>query len=670
MEKKTNNNKIKWYWHRLRSMSCAEIIHRAKKYILITVIQCMSRSNNAPSFTSNGKAELTKIKINFHTESQIDYIRAADRLINDGFDIFKVKLSFEDIFNCWNCDFKNQVTAPLLNSLKYNYKDKKLVGDIKYLWEINRHLIILPIAQAYYFSNENKYLDVIRTAISTWIYQCPYLKGPNWTSSLELAIRLINWCLVWKLIDGSKSPIFQGEEGKQLLKLWLITIYRHCHFIKNNLSRYSSANNHLIGELAGLFISSNIWPYWDDSEKWKKLSYRLLLQEIEKQNTSDGVNKEQAIAYQQFVLDFLIISGMVGHSYKIKFPDNYWKIIESMIAFIGSMIDNSNNIPMIGDADDGFVFHLSSDVEIDNYVSLLSTGAMLFNRREFIRNKSKTDQKTQWLIGLFGVPDIGYRGGQETLEWPKQSYSQGGYYITGKDFFTPKEIKCIIDCGPLGYLSIAAHGHADALSMYLSVGGREILIDPGTYAYHRNKRWRNYFRGTAAHNTIRVDGFDQSRISGNFMWSHKANATCNEFRIEESKDTFIGYHDGYSQLKDPVIHERKVEFNKNDSILRVSDAILCKSDHSIERFFHFSEQCDVRIENNKLIAKNDSVKVAVSAADDESSKLALYYGDEDMPMGWVSRHYDLKVPTYSAIFTNDICGNSVLQTDIKIYHND
>src|SRR5206468_507056 len=81
-----------------------------------------------------------------------------------------------------------------------------------------------------------------------------------------------------------------------------------------------------------------------------------------------------------------------------------------------------------------------------------------------------------------------------------------GYYILGADFDTPNEIRAVVDAGPLGYTAIAAHGHADALSFTLSVGGSEFLIDPGTCAYHTQERWRQYFRGTAAHNTLRVDG--------------------------------------------------------------------------------------------------------------------------------------------------------------------
>src|SRR5207245_173758 len=101
---------------------------------------------------------------------------------------------------------------------------------------------------------------------------------------------------------------------------------------------------------------------------------------------------------------------------------------------------------------------------------------------------------------------------------PRLAFPAGGYYVLGSDLDQPAEVRVIADCGPLGYLSIAAHGHADALSFTLSIAGDEVLIDPGTYAYHTHSGWRAHFRGTAAHNTVRIDGVDQSVPAGNFLW--------------------------------------------------------------------------------------------------------------------------------------------------------
>ena len=119
-------------------------------------------------------------------------------------------------------------------------------------------------------------------------------------------------------------------------------------------------------------------------------------------------------------------------------------------------------------------------------------------------------------------------------------FSENPPAILGSDFESEQEVRLIVDAGPLGYTNIAAHGHADALSFTLSIAGLEFLVDPGTYAYHTQKKWRDYFRGTSAHNTVRVDKQDQSVGGGNFMWLEKAVAECEEWAPGEDIDYFKG----------------------------------------------------------------------------------------------------------------------------------
>src|SRR5262249_3720795 len=85
-----------------------------------------------------------------------------------------------------------------------------------------------------------------------------------------------------------------------------------------------------------------------------------------------------------------------------------------------------------------------------------------------------------------------------------------------------EEIWCRCDHGPHGFLGIAAHAHADALSIEVRVGGVEILADPGTYCYHGDPRWRSYFRSTLAHNTLELLGQAQSTPGGPFLWTEHA----------------------------------------------------------------------------------------------------------------------------------------------------
>lgn len=593
------------------------------------------------------------------------YCHAADRILLGRLTFFV----FQDILLGhppeWNRDPQTGVMAPLIFGKSLDYRDNEMVGDIKCLWELNRHLHMVTLAQAYHCSGYENYLKGIQTQIQSWIKQCPYPLGPNWSSSLELAIRLINWSILWQLIGGSAPTLLQEKIGQNFFDDWLKSIYKHCYFIKRNLASFSSANNHLIGEVAGLFIAAQTWPYWDKMDKWGEQAKGILEQECLKQNAPDGVNREQTTAYQQFVLDFLLLSALAGKANGVRFSKDYWARIEAMLECLASFMDVGGHMPMIGDADDGYVVRLSQERDFNPYRSLLATGAVLFKRSDFKSKAGRFDHKSMWLLGQEGKREFDELGNEPVNLTVRRHFPEGGYYILGKDFETQKEIKGLVDSGPLGYLSIAAHGHADALSFVLSIGGEEFLIDPGTYAYHTKERWRDYFRGTSAHNTVRIDGLNQSVIGGNFMWLKKAEAYCSKFKSSEAEDLFEGWHDGYKRLKDPVVHLRRIVFKKDSNTFIVTDTLQCKKRHTAEFYWHFAEHCSVEMLQEGCRVVNNG-KILRLKSHCNQVQWRLYQGNKELPLGWVSRQFDVKVPCSTVVGRLDLEGKTEIKTEIGI----
>lgn len=591
----------------------------------------------------------------------------AEQVIEGRIPIFSIdNINAGGVVN-WNKDYKSSVVAPVRFGKTLNYRDEKLVGDIKYLWEPNRHLQLVCVAQAYVITGNKKYLVAIRNQLQSWLEQCPYPLGANWTSSLELGIRLINWSIIWQLIGGHTSPIFDDDSGEQFRNDWMKSVYQHCHFISGHRSAHSSANNHLIGEAAGLFIAALTWPYWIDSAKWADTAQRILTLEAEKQNYSDGVNCEQAISYQQFVFDFLLFSGLAARAAKRDFDGSYWSVLEKMLEFVASIMDVGGNVPMFGDADDGYVTRLSQESGFCPYKSMLATGAVLFNRDDFKQKSGYFDDKSAWLLGEEGQKSYASLASKNHLHQRASAFTEGGYYLLGSNFGKASEIKMVVDSGALGYLSIAAHGHADALSVVLSMSGQEFLIDPGTYAYHTQKKWRDYFRGTSAHNTLRVDGVDQSVSGGNFMWIKHAPAQCVLWETRAEQQTFVGRHFGYSRLKDPVVHTRAIHFD-GVGVFEFVDTLACMASHSIERYWHFSEYCDVSVVANGVIrARIGNEQIIIEPHGQVESH--LFKGDEREPLGWISRRYDNKMPTSTIVWRNSITGTSELKARINCFTN-
>lgn len=650
-----------WYWNRLRCMSAPELLHRVQQKASAQLEKLGIGTATAipPHDLSSEARGLLGVAGDISAEP---YRAAANEILSGRLKVFG--LDYEcGVVPQWNRDPKTGTVAPLKFGKTLNYRDESLVGDIKYLWEPNRHLHLVTLAQGYRLTQDQKYLDGLRQQLESWFEQCPYLLGPNWSSSLELGIRLINWSIVWQLIGEASSPAFADTDGKSFRDRWLRSIYQNMHFIRGHFSRYSSANNHLIGEAAGLFVGAVTWPYWGQCRPWADTAQRILERETLLQNAPDGVNREQAVSYQQFVLDFLLISALAGRANGREFSPAYWQRMEVMLEYLASIMDVGAHVPMIGDADDGYAVRLSQEPDFCPYRSLLATGAVLFRRSEFAAKAGRLDDKTRWLLGSSAQRDFEALRSQPSTLPVRRAFPDGGYYILGCDFETDREIRAIVDAGPLGYLSIAAHGHADALALTLSVGGREFLIDPGTYAYHTHKRWRDYFRSTAAHNTVVVDGQNQSEIGGNFMWLRKANARCERWETNSHSDEFVGSHDGYAHLADPVRHRREIRFDKGTRHFVVTDTLDCRGLHRVECFWHFAEDCEVACDGDTLTASNSGRTIHMSMRSPKAS-FEIRRGQLEPPCGWVSRSFDVKVAAVAARVAFDIRGTTSIVTEI------
>lgn len=651
-----------WYLNRLRRMSLPEVAYRARKVAQSRLEKSgigLVNTVPAPNLAGQG-ASWFALSPSIAVEPYTD---EADRILAGKLSIFALENVDVGFPPRWNCDYRTGVEAPITFGKTLNYRDETLVGDIKYLWEPNRHLHIVTLAQAYYLTKDQRYLDGVIRCFMSWFEQCPYPLGPNWVSSLELAIRLINWSIVWELIGGLNSPAFDGGNGQHFKRAWIDSIYRHAHFIQGYFSRFSSANNHLIGEAVGLVVSNARWPFWPELESWAVRAKGIIEEEAIKQITEDGVDREQTTAYQQFVFEFLLIAGLSIRAAGDDFTPICWRRLEAMAEFVLSIRDAGGNVPMIGDADDGYVTRLDPSPAYDPYRSMLCTAGILFDRDDFKRSAWGIDVRNRWLFGEMGESALARAQTVDPVKPPRHAFADAGYFVLSHKDGEPGEIKLVVDCGPLGYSAIAAHGHADALSFTLSLGGREVLVDPGTYAYHTQKKWRDYFRGTSAHNTVRIDRQDQSVIGGNFMWMHHANARCTKFVEAEDLALFEGEHDGYRRLDDPVMHRRSIRLTKSPASVEIVDAIECADSHFVEQFWHFAEDVRVSVDGRRATAEVASGKICLDF-DENMTEIIVERGNESIPAGWISRRFDVKVPTTTIVCRRNVAGNAKVVTGI------
>jgi hypothetical protein len=631
-----------WMVNRLRCMSVAEVGYRVQQAALAKVGRRLAGQAPPPALPRTRSWCLGGAPRMDPGEAEA-LLAEADRILAGHVVLFGAKsfdvggradpLPGESVTPAWNRDPDTGVTGPATFSADIAIDNRELVGDIKHVWELNRHLHLVRLAQAWVASGDARWLQALARQLDSWFDQCPPQVGPNWTSSLELGIRLVNWALVWQLVGADASPLFAGEDGARLRARWLASIHAHCSHIARHLSRHSSANNHLIGELAGLFTAALVWPCWRQSAGWLAQARLELEQQAQAQFARDGVNREQAFAYHVFSSEFLFVAGLAGQAAGVPFSRGYWSTLQRALRFLRSVRDVGGNLPNVGDADDGIVFRLG-EAGADRAGQLLALGEAVFGAKDD-RNRG-----VRWLLHALPGPRPEFDAHDPGTAW---AFPDGGYLVFGADFGTPREIKGLLDCGPLGYLGIAAHGHADALSMTLSVAGEPCLIDPGTYSYWQDRKWRDYFRGTSAHNTVRIDGHDQSVSGGRFMWLKKAVASIERMPQSPHEFDFRGSHDGYLRLPDPVRHLRSVRFDAASATLVVRDEFAAKKHHQAELFWHFAPGLNVRLTSGALHVRGKAfaLQMQVHGAD---LKLELVRGAENPPLGWASNGYESKEP--------------------------
>ncbi len=649
-----------WYLRRLRRMSGAEVVHRLARGVR-TVSSQFTSSSLPPR---DALATDFRFLPPFIALSPDVLLAAADRVLAGRYSLF-------DLDDCelgdppqWNRDPLTHRVAGVRRANAIDYRDEREVGNIKYLWEANRHLHLATLAQAHALTGDSRYAFCIQRQIDSWIEQCPVGRGPNWVSSLELGIRLINWSFAWQLLGGSRAKLFATPEGAAFRDRWLHSVYEQTRMVAGNLSRFSSANNHLIGEAAGIYIAASTWPLWPQMHVWGERCREILEVECHKQNAPDGGNREQAFAYQIFVLDFLLIAGLAARARGEDFSPVYWRRLEQMVDFLASMTSYAGRLPMIGDGDDGQVVRVAPEPGFSPHGSLLATGAVLFDRPDLAVKAGALDGKTATLLGVEAVRRLAHlrQRGRAGFR-PQTQFSESGYYLLGTAFETPDEVRLLVDAGPLGYLSLAAHGHADALAFTLEIGDKEILIDPGTYSYHTDPAWRRYFRSTLAHNTVGIDGEDQSQQAGNFMWSEHARARCIEFQAGAGRQRFVGEHYGYERLADPVVHRREIVFDSDEQSIEVNDRLRCSGEHSARRAWHFAENCQVEPADGGLKVTQGTTQLYFESLD-ELQRVEIHRGGSPEQGGWISRHFGRKVPCTTVLWYSRVRGDTALRTRI------
>ncbi len=583
---------------RLASMSRAEILERSRQAVAKRLDEVCYRvgsdfsqgkikptsENREFFFTTEQVPSLISLLATRFPEQSKKIVSSAERLLQHRFDL----LGYEDCNYgreiAWHSDIVHGKRAPLKPWYKIRYLDFNEVGDGKITWELNRHQHFLTLAKAYRITGDERFAKEIFMQWGDWHRHNPYPIGINWASSLEVAFRSMSWIWTYFLLDSTPAmpKNFRGE-----LLAALAVGGRH---IERYLSTYFSPNTHLLGEGVGLFFIGTLFPQLKMSDRWKRRGWEIVLRAAKQHVQSDGFYFEQSTYYHVYALDLFLHAAVLASGNDIPVPDEFDRTLEKMLAILCRLSDRGP-APRLGDDDGGRVFDAWRN-RAEHMRDPLATGAVLFGRGDFKLLADGPREETMWLLGQQGLAEFD--------RLPAKQFARGAG-------LTPKELDCsglyvmdhpeanqqlIIDAGPQGSLA-AGHGHADALSVTINSDGRALLIDSGTFEYVGNGEGRNSFRGTSAHNTLTVDGLSQAEPRGPFSWGKLPQVKAERWIEGHKFDLFVGSHDGYKRLPNPVTHRRQV-FSLKSRFWLIRDVATGEGKHQLDLFWHLSPEFSPR----------------------------------------------------------------------------
>jgi uncharacterized heparinase superfamily protein len=571
-----------------------------------------------------------------------ELLAGADALVKRHFDLLGYGvLWFGDPID-WHLDPLRDRRAPLRPWSALDPNDAGTVGDSRVVWEFNRHQWLVRLAQAWVFTRDDRYAAASVQAIDAWLEANPPGVGVNWASSMEVSLRLMSWCWTLVLLRES-STISPAWLHKVLAALWL-----HATHIRRYLSYYCSRNTDLTSETLGLCCASVLFPEFREAERWREIAVRTLVAESDAQVLRDGVHFEQSTCYHRYstetYLHFLLLADRNG----IAVPEHVYHRVQQMVEFLLAVRQSDGTIPAIGDDDGGSLLPLADRAAGDGR-GLFAVAAALFGRRDFAWAAGGLAPDVVWLMGQEGAGSFDRINPMPPTRAASRVFPSGGYAVMRSGWETDAH-QVIVDIGPIGCPVSGGHGHADLLSIQCAIFGEPCLVDAGTYSYTGEPQWRDFFRSTAAHSTVIVDGVSQAEPAGPFGWRRQPRARLREWHSTPEFDFLDAEHDGYLSLADPVVHRRRVIFVKPGYWILIDD-LSGATHHQVDLTFQFGA-IDVTLAAHPWARARTARGVLwISPFPSAPVHPSLKCGELVPPRGWISREYGQRQPAPMLIYS-------------------
>lgn len=641
-------SRIGWYAQRLKAMGAQEIGWRAVTVARTAASELAARpplTEEALLGTGYGRdwqgllerfragtgrpvlldADRARVLAARHPSEVADVVAAAERVAEHRFAFFgHPEMQLPGQID-WHHDLATGTQWPAIPASRIDHRTYG--GDAKWVWELNRLQHLPLLAQAWLLTGDEHFADAALGQLDAWLEQNPPEIGIAWRGAFEAGIRAMSVSIA---LQGLRDAPGLTPELFGRAVLMLAESARRCW---SDRSRFSSANNHLVGELGGLLTVALMFPELTPSPAWKRRGLEALVAEHQ-QILPDGAGAEQSIGYQLYTADVFCLVIALLRARGDVVPPELVAALQRSSHYLAELVGNAEQVPRYGDDDGGFAVRLDA-TEVREVPAHLRTAAAIL--REPARVSPASDLASEWLADP-----------PETTDEVPQA---GSFYAPhgGLVILRSKGRRTTMDVGPLGYLSIAAHGHADALALTLMVDGRELITDPGTGSYYGHKDWRDEHRSTPLHATVCVDDLDQSVAGGMFLWSRHAGVTVRH--VDVAAGIVCAEHDGYQRLDQPVTHRRWLWSPPDEDVTVVLDVMEGEGSHTASTSWPLHP--DVRVDatvDGHIAYLNGRLALQITTACTRATTSYAVRGEPGPthtgPGGWWSDRLERRFPAW------------------------
>jgi hypothetical protein len=591
---------LRWYLQRLRVMSISEVIYRLKQLYWLRVL----RRRQEPC-DSYGFVNLTQDAASFHfchgTESRLPELlwefdpgqNEARGLLEGRRKVFSWDWQWRPgDSSIWHLAPDTKHHWPRKFFSEISYRPGNQYGDIRVAWEPSRlqHLVDLGLLARYSTNAEVQANAVtqIENQLLSWIEANPAYIGVHYISAMECGLRILALCHALDLVRDRLA------RDTKVWRALLHIIHTHSFLIEKRISLFSSSGNHTIVECCALVYAGILFPEFAGARRWRERGLGILEREVRRQILSDGGGIEQSLWYHFFITDLLgLVSRLLLHRDEAV-PAAVHDAHKRAKGFLHALAVVPDTMPKIGDSDNGYALSPFLCISWDE------------------RIHQPLDQVT---------------------------FMESGYSVINS---VQQPAVLILDHGPLGMPPNYGHGHADALSVYFGLGDQAVFDDPGTFTYNADLEWRSYFRSTRAHNTVVVDGLDQARQQGTFMWSEPFQSSLKGSHADgRGKIMLLACHDGYKK-RVRVTHWRGLILYNFPKRWVIWDYLAGEGAHHLELNWHVAVPVEQTSKGYSLKARDAPISMRLDGG--ETSVCKAHF---DPVCGWRSGIYGKKEPCFT-----------------------